>query len=200
VMGIAPGKEGTIDKLRAVIAVDAQKKGKGRSFRMSGRASNPPFWALLRRGLSPAHPEKTSVASRVRPDKSPQTPPHPVLRSGGGLPSVRVNLEKAEQTCLPFSLVPGVIGPDRDVLFQEFARFHAAYAREGRLLPVLFQGPVNGSGTYKSLALMSVVIRKGGLGSKKGICSRIRGAGSFPQRQPEKARIILGAAGPLSTS
>jgi hypothetical protein len=54
-----------------------------------------------------------------------------------------VNLEKAG-----FPLVPGVMGADGDMLFQEITRFGAADAPGGELFPVLFQGPVDGSGAY----------------------------------------------------
>jgi hypothetical protein len=49
------------------------------------------------------------------------------------LESAGVNLEKAKQTCLQFPLIPGVMGSDRDMLFQESSRFGAAYALEGQL-------------------------------------------------------------------
>jgi hypothetical protein len=45
----------------------------------------------------------------------------------------RVNLEKAG-----FSLVPGVMSPDGDVLVKEFPRFGTAYALEGELFPIRF--------------------------------------------------------------
>jgi hypothetical protein len=58
----------------------------------------------------------------------------------------RVNLEKSKQTCLQFSFVPGVMGPDGDVLFQEFTRFGATFPLEGEFFPVLFERLVDGNG------------------------------------------------------
>ncbi|MDR0707260.1 MAG: hypothetical protein LBF60_05210 [Treponema sp.] len=43
-MGIAPGEEGAVDKLRAVVAVDAQKGGLDWMF---GRASTTHFWGFI---------------------------------------------------------------------------------------------------------------------------------------------------------
>jgi hypothetical protein len=50
-----------------------------------------------------------------------------------------INLEKAG-----FSLVPGVMDPHCDMLFQEVSWFGTAFPREDELFPVPFQEPVDG--------------------------------------------------------
>jgi hypothetical protein len=62
-VGITSGQEGMVDELRAVIAVSMPRRGKGRAWMTH-------FWALLRRGRSSTQPEATSVASRVRGERS----------------------------------------------------------------------------------------------------------------------------------
>jgi hypothetical protein len=47
-----------------------------------------------------------------------------------------------------FSIIPGVMGPYSNVLFQEFTRFGAVYPLTGKLFTVLFESPVDGGEAY----------------------------------------------------
>jgi hypothetical protein len=94
-----------------------------------------------------------------------------------------VNLKKAG-----FPLVPGVMGPHLDMLFQEFSGFVPLMPLGTSFFLSSFKTRSMVEGLIKSsFALTSSVMWKGGHASKKPICSRIRGARSFPHRYREKA-------------
>jgi hypothetical protein len=58
-----------------------------------------------------------------------------------------INRKKAKQTCLPFSLAPGVMDPDRNGVFPQFFRFYARNTPRVAGFPFRFELPVNGRGS-----------------------------------------------------
>ena len=70
-VGKTPGQEGMLINSEP-LSLSMPRRGNGRLWWMSGRASKTHFWVLLRRGRSSVHPEATSVASRVR-QNSPES-------------------------------------------------------------------------------------------------------------------------------
>jgi hypothetical protein len=135
VMGIASGQEGTVDKFRAVVAVDAEE-GEGESGMDVREGLQDPFLGFIEEGaeFDPAGRDVGGVQGQT---KLPGIPFAAVMD--------RIDLEKPR-----FSLVPGVMGTDGDMFFQEFSRFGATYAPGRELFPVVFQGPVNSGEAYRT--------------------------------------------------
>jgi hypothetical protein len=77
------------------------------------------------------------------------------------------------------------------VLFQEISRFATAYPLEDQLLPVHFEGLVDGSGADgEELCLTVIGNLEGGSGREKSHLFPDERARSFPHRYLKKAQII----------
>ncbi|WP_083820268.1 hypothetical protein [Leadbettera azotonutricia] len=132
-VGITPGQEGTVDKFAVIVTIDTQE-GKRKDVGERRKPLKSPFLSFIEQGeeLNPAGRDISGGQGEIKLSRIPFA----AVMDG-------VNLKKAR-----FSIIPGVMGSDLNMLFEQIPRFRPAYSPEGQLFSVFFQCPVNSRRTY----------------------------------------------------